>query len=265
MAEVATLEDDPDTLVLIEDDEDEGTAPEKDEDSPEEKRIAADMGWKEGFTGPNKRSAKQFIADTREVIRNTNSKNARLESQIARIVGEVAKLSANQRQATDAQHERALADAVESGDLEGAKRILAAAKSAHADDPSPVVSEFKARNAWYGVNSKATDYANSRDLAYTSEAGGKIVNPTAHMKRVEDDVRELFPALFDEPEEKKPEPKPARGAPLVAAGGRVARPSNGELTVAGMTTAMKQAAKEFGVSEESYIRSYNATTKKDAK
>jgi hypothetical protein len=270
--EAATLED-PDTLVVLDNDADtpdaaldgaEGEGEGDPQPNPEAERVAALMGWKPDFKGPGKKSAEEFLVEFPEALRNANKKSRALEDKLARVVGQIAQFEATQRKTISAQHERALAEAVESNDLDAAKRILAEAKEMEKVSDDGPLEAFKARNDWFERDVEATAYALSLDTMYARQTGGKIIDQEGHMKRIEDGVRKKFPELFGEPAEVREEAKPRPRAPLVAGGNRTAsRRDSAELTVATMTPQQRQAAKEFGVPDESYVRSWNEQQRKN--
>lgn len=261
----AATEEDTDTLTVITPDEADAAAetPPADDDpsSDEAKAVARLMGWKDSSEWKGDKTkfvtAQQFLADVPEVLKHTRQANAKLKSQQDRIIGEVAKLSANQRRQMDAAHEQALEIAVEANDMAAVKRITAEIKAAAAPaaDTGPVAA-FKARNSeWFEVDPEATAYAAALDAQYAKLSNG-ISDPEAHMKRVEDGVKKKFPELFGEKEVKaKDELKPR--APLVAGGGRIARTSTGPITAADLTPQQRAAAKELGVPPEKYAASVN--------
>lgn len=228
----------------------------------EAERVASLMGWKADFNGPGKKTAEEFLVAFPDVLRNANNKNKHLESQLARVVGEVAKLSAMQKRTMDAQQEAALSAAVEANDFEGVKKVVAAIKETAEGGQGDALTEFKSRNDWFDSDPEATAYAMSLDAMYARQSGGKILDAAAHMKRVEDGVKKKFPELFGEAPEPKGDAKPAPRAPLISGGGRVSRPNNGEITVATMTAAHKAAARECQVTDEAYVRSFNKTIKR---
>lgn len=268
----AANEQDADTLTVITPDEDTVAADvaptDEDPSSDEAKAVARLMGWKDSSEWKGDKTkfvtAQQFLADVPEVLKHTRQANAKLKSQQDRIIGEVAKLTANQRRQMDAQHEQALEAAVEANDMAEVKRITAEIKAsaAPAADSGPVAA-FKARNSdWFEVDPEATAYAAALDAQYARLSNG-ISDPEAHMKRVEDGVRKKFPELFGEKEVKaKDESKPR--APLVAGGGRIARTSTGPVTVADLTPQQRAAAKELGVPPEKYAASINDLKSKGA-
>lgn len=256
---------DDDTLTIITPDEaaelDNEPADDGDPSSSEAKAVARLMGWKDSTEWKGDKTkfvtAQQFLADVPEVLKHTRQANAKLKSQQDRIIGEVAKLTANQRRQMDAQHELALEAAVEANDMTAVKRITAEIKAAAAPTAeSAPVAAFKTRNSeWFDVDPEATAYAAALDAQYARLSNG-ISDPEAHMQRIEDGVKKKFPELFGEKEVKaKDEPRPR--APLVAGGGRIARTSTGAITVADLTPQQRAAAKELGVPPEKYAASVN--------
>lgn len=269
----AAIEETDDTLTVITPDDETETkaeAPPADDDpsSDEAKAVARLMGWKDSSEWKGDKTkfvtAQQFLADVPEVLKHTRQANAKLKSQQDRIIGEVAKLSANQRRQMDAAHEQALEIAVEANDMAAVKRITAEIKAAAAPaTESEPVAAFKARNSeWFEVDPEATAYASALDAQYARLSNG-VSDPVAHMQRIEDGVKKKFPELFGEKEVKaKDEPKPR--APLVAGGGRIARTSTGPVTVADLTPQQRAAAKELGVPPEKYAASINDLKSKGA-
>lgn len=270
--EAATIED-PDTLVVLDNDADDPNAPvdgaegegEGDAQSnPEAERVAALMGWKpiDQWKGDktNWRPAEEFLAEVPQLLRKARETTTKQRSQLDRIVAEVAKLSANQRRDMDARQERELEQAIEAGDTEAARKILNEVRTSQGNDEPPAVAEFKTRNAeWFEVDPEATAYAAMLDQMYARQAPNGISDHAAHMKRIEDGVKKKFPELFGEGNEEQPEPKTQKArAPLVASGNRVSgRNDNGLMTVSNMTPQQRAAAKELGISEASYAKSFN--------
>lgn len=271
-------QDDPEVLVVEVADEPEGEGTEIVQQEPdpvdsEIEKIALSFGWTppKDFKGdPSKAmSARDFLAETPKVLKSAKDDVAKANARISSVAGLVAKLEANQRKTNDQQLDQALVDAVEAGDADTAKKIAEQIRQSRDAETTPAVEAFKERNAWFGADDEATAYATLMDNKFANEAGGKIVNPAAHFGRIEAAVKRRFPELFDEPEAKPQaevkEPKNPQRAPLVAGGGRVARPSNGELTVATMSKQHREAARAFQVSDEAYVKSFNHLNKAEAK
>lgn len=265
--ETAELQDDPDTLVVIDGDEAEGSPPDND-DTPAEpteaEKIAALMGWRpksewKGDDGGWK-PAEDFLAEVPEKLKDLRRGRANDRAKLDSVAALVAKLSANQRRDMDARLEAELEAASEAGDVEAVKRIVAQIKKGDEPHQSPAVAAFRERNStWFEVDVEATAYADLLDRQYAAQAGGKIVDHDAHLKRVESAVRKRFPELFPaaEPEKAKEPAKPAERAPLAARGSRAAgsvRAQNGVITVADLTPKQRRGAEESGVSYEDYAK-----------
>jgi hypothetical protein len=269
---------DPDVLEVIVDDDGKTVEPEakaeadpaEPQDSEEAIRVASLMGWKgkEHWKGDptNWRSAESFLAEVPEVMRNTRKKNDRIESQLNRIVGEVAKLSKNQRQQRDADLDAALDAAIDAGDKDEAKRIrdeIRATADTPVSDTPPELSDFEARNAsWLGVDPVATEMVKALDRQFASAPGatdaeGRIKEPAKHLKRIEDTIRKRFPEHFEEPA--KEEPKPKGAPPALGRGTRTpgAPRGDGAMTIADMTPNQRSAARTMGVSDADWVKNYN--------
>lgn len=244
-------------------------------DDPEAERLAESvasmMGWKgeEHWKGDkaNFKSASQFLKEVPEVLKNTRKTLDTYKGKMDRIVGTVAKLQGNQRTDQEAAAIQALKDAYAGGSEEDVIKAAKALQSvtAPADEPPAALAEFQERNAdWFNIDPEATAYAAALDQQYAKLAGGKITDPEAHMLRVEAGVKKRFPEHFGEA--KADEAKDRKAPPLINRGARGPGLSGGgPVTPATMTPGMRAAAKEVGVSEATYLRSYNALHSKDAK
>lgn len=272
MAEVAETATDDDTLTVIEPD----AADDADEALPpsEAEKVARLMGWKplDKWKGDKAgwKAPEDFLAEVPEIMRNTRKANQRLEGQITRIVGQLAKLQSGQDRQTNASLDKAMDAAVEAGDLEGARKILASAQAQKAaPDEHPAFTAFKDRNdEWWGVDDEATAYAESLDKRFAKDG---IADPEIHMKKVEAGVKKRFPELFGDAKADDDTDPPAKTvketprAPLVARGGRGAgQSSSDKLTPATMSPKQREAAKSMNVDPKDYCKSYNDYYLKDA-
>lgn len=277
--EVAELAADPNVLAIVVDDPpldgaqtDMGNDDLDEPQSSEEAvKVATLMGWKpkDQWKGDVSgwRPAEEFLAEVPEILSRTRQRANKTQQQLDKVAGLVAKLTATQRRDMDARHEAALDAAVEAGDTEGAKRILAEIRqtSTQASDDPPALAAFKVRNEWFEVDPEATAYAIALDGQL---AKGGISDPDKHMERVETAVKKRFPELFeadtDAPKAKEEKLRPR--APLIGAGGRTAPPrrANGELTVGDLTPSQRRAAEEMDVSLTDYAAAVNRMNKQAA-
>jgi hypothetical protein len=268
--EAAQADDDQIDEAIIEGGKDD--APPEDKSSPEAVRIASLMGWKDpskwqGDPPPGGlKTAEEYLAEVPDVMKNTRKKAERLESQVTRIVGQVAKLDRASSRQADATARAAAREAMEAGDFDGAEKILTEARApAAAADKPPALAAFEDRNAdWYGVDDEATAYTEMLDKRYAQQAGG-VADPEAHMRKVEAGVKKAFPHLFEDASKGKDKDKDEsapRRAPLVGrGGGDRPRRGPGEMTVADMTPQQRRAAEMMGVKPESWVKSFNQLNK----
>jgi hypothetical protein len=249
----------------------ESGADEAPQDTEEEVRVASLMGWKpeSQWKGDkaNWRPAKDFLAEVPEIMRNTRKSNERMKGQLDRIVAQVARLTAAEKRQMSAGQEHALEAAMEAGDIEGAKKILAAARSSGAGDAPekpPALAAFEERNAdWYGVDDEATAYAAMLDKRFAEQAGG-VSDPDVHMRKVEAGVKRAFPELFKDGKPRDDdEPGERRRAPLVARSGRGGDRSRSStaMTPADMSAAQRKAATDMGVTHADWVKAYNQMQK----
>lgn len=242
-------------------------------DTEEEARIASLMGWKspkdwKGDPPPGGlKSAKDFLAEVPKVNKAMREANELLRGKMDRIVGQVARLTAAEKNRMSAGQEEALEAAMEAGDIDRAKKILAAARAGGGDaepDEAPALTAFKDRNAWYGVDDEATAYTAALDAQFARSAGG-VKDPDAHMRKVEAGVKKRFPELFGDKakeEDEEEDDQPRRRAPLVARGGRADRSrAPSVVTAADLTPAQRRAAATMKVSEKDYAAALNLTNK----
>lgn len=238
-------------------------APEQ-ENTPDPTEAAAEpvaslMGWKplDQWKGDptNWKPASAFLAEVPEINRSLRKKSERLEGQHARIIAEVAKLSANQRRQMDAETDKQLEAAFDAGDLETVKRLVAESRKAPEPQEPAAFSSFKDRNAeWFQIDPEATAYVLALDQQFNADGSG-AANPDAHFRKIETAVKKRFPELFGE---KSADPTPERKAPLVARGSRSEAIRNGaEMTAADLSPAQRQAARDMNVSAEAYVKELN--------
>lgn len=232
------------------------------ESSEEAVKVAKLMGWKpksewKGDTA-NWRPAEDFLAEVPEVMRNTRKAKDRLEGQVNRIVGQLAKLENGVNKQADAETRKTARELMEAGKYDEAEKILTESRAAPKTDEHPEFTAFKDRNEWFGVDDEATAYAEALDKRLAKEG---ISDPAAHMKKVEAGVKKAFPDLFEDGGKggERETDRAGRRAPLVTRGnGRAERVrSSDALTVADMTPAQRNAAKTMGVSDKDWCSSYN--------
>ena len=234
----------------------------EDDDPPEVKAIAKRLGWKEDFQGdPAKRvSAGQFIDNTRQVIYGQRDKLARLEPLVERLAKETARLRGESDADRNARLDAALEAAIEAGDVDKAKELVAAARKTPAAEPPAAVENFQRRNAgWYGVDPEATAYAESLDRRF-AQANGGVQDPEQHMARVEAGVKKLFPQHFADGGERREDGAERRQAPPANRGSRMpgrAR-TDGKTAPADLTSAERQAARAFNLTDQEYCDQINA-------
>lgn len=267
--EAAEAQENTDVLEVVVDDppgnEPDAGAPEAGNDdapqsSEEAVKLASLMGWKpkDQWKGDDKgwKSAEDFVAEIPEILSKTRQRASKTQAQLDQVAGLVAKLDKNQRNALDAKLDADLEAAVEAGDADAARKVMAQIKAVNqkTDTDPPALSSFKERNAeWFEVDPEATAYAMALDAQY---AKGGISDPQTHMLRVEAGVKKKFPEHFGAVEDKPKDERQTRRAPLVGApsgGSRPARP-NGEVTVADLTPSQRRGAETSGVSLADYAK-----------
>ncbi len=167
--------------------------------------LAMEKGWsrKEDWRGPEDawRPARDFISygidrgktASREIrdMRETVSRTERAVSTMAE--REIAKA----REAAEARYQAA----VETGDpaaITQATRAYDAAVAAAANPvagPDPSVTEFTARNGWFGKDDAATSYAQSVAQRFADQG----FPPARQVEEAERAVKNRFPDLFEAP------------------------------------------------------------------
>lgn len=260
--EAATDEDeDEGELIDSPQDEDEVVV----EDPPEVKSLAVQLGWKDPKNWKGEppagglKTAKDFIAEIPEVMRNTRKKADTLEQKYNRVVAQVAKLDRHVSAKDDLDAKAAARTAFEAGDFDEAEKILTATRaSSAAPDEAPALTAFKERNEWYGSDDEATAYVASLDQQFAKAAGG-VQDPEAHMRKIEVAVKKRFPELFEAEGRRREEPPAGerRRAPLVQRGAGDRQRSTADLTAADLTPAQRRAAAEYGVTPEAYAKQVN--------
>jgi hypothetical protein len=268
--EAAQADDDQIDEAIIEGGKDD--APPEDKSSPEAVRIASLMGWKDpskwqGDPPPGGlKTAEEYLAEVPDVMKNTRKKAERLESQVTRIVGQVAKLDRASSRQADATARAAAREAMEAGDFDGAEKILTEARApAAAADKPPALAAFEDRNAdWYGVDDEATAYTEMLDKRYAQQAGG-VADPEAHMRKVEAGVKKAFPHLFDDKLRRQGRTKttlrPVARRSLDAEGRRPLPPRPWRDDRGRHDAAQRRAAETMGVKPESWVKSFNLLNK----
>lgn len=242
--------------------------PDADTSSPEAAKVAALMGWKakKDWKGDlsNWRPAEDFLAEVPDVLKNTRKKAERLEGQVTRIVAQVAKLDQRSTAQQMATAKAAAREAFDAGDFDKAEEILTSVNrggTSNPDEPQ-ALTDFKARNDWFGVDDEATAYTAALDQQY---AKGGITDPDAHMRKVEAGVKKRFPELFGDGKDADPKGDPKPKPPLVNRSNMgERRRSNGEMTVADMSPAQQRAAKEMQVTPADWVKSFNQLNKQGA-
>lgn len=228
--------------------------------------VASDLGWspKDQWRGAPEdwRPATEFLKQTPSILRAAKKTAERLQGQQNRIVAEMAKMTQEQRERMDAASERALEEAIETGDTAKAKEIMDGVKASRAPAKEPALVEFEARNAdWLYVDPEATDFA----AALSARLQAQGVTGVAQLTQVEAAVKKRFPEHFeeaDEPEPKGKEPKPTVRAPLVARTARTDTPANpGEVTAATLNRAQREAAALYNITPAQYAEQLNKIQK----
>lgn len=207
--------------------------------------VASKFGWK----ADGELDAAAFLDRTPQIIQRDRSK---LKSLGKVVQGLESRLTGTKKSEIAAK----IAKAVESGDETAAQKIA----DEVVDNSSAVQAEyadFMARNAeWYEEDPEATAYVLALDKQYSTTLGTR--DPVKHFEAIEKAVRRRFPEHFpDAPPAKETKKEAKTGQPFVHGASRVSKAAPTQKTAATLTTDERKAAKDMGVTPESYAESLN--------
>lgn len=197
--------------------------PQPEDDGPSLADLAGEMGWKpkEQWKGdPEKwKPAHEFVRTTVDVNRNLTTRLKGFEERMDVLVRTHAVATeqalADQRAKLLAERDEAWsADDRDAYNQANEKLKVVEAKEQQIYGEPPEVTAFRERNAWYGKNEEASNWAYAR----CGELGQMKLSHARQLAIVEREAKTLFPELF-------PEDKPAaKPAPLNNPGNRGAAP-----------------------------------------
>lgn len=190
----------------------EGAEPEIDYD-----HEAKEMGWNPEYSGPNKKTAKEYYEDGLKIqpILQANLKKERAARENLEV--RLREQETNSRKSIEAlqkHYERELATvqakkeaAVKNADVDEFKKLEAEEKELLKSKPEiekeekdfrsdPVIQQWEKDNSWYGVDEELTDYADfySTRLRKKSEKSGRDF-----LDLVAEGVKKQFPGKFQNP------------------------------------------------------------------
>lgn len=106
------------------------------------------------------------------------------------------------RAAAKAEFDRRLnermAQAVAAGDGAAAQKVMEEARQPQEQGPDPEVQRWISGLPWYGVDQRATQYAQFLDQQLAGQFGDTI-SMAEHLRRVEEGVKDMFPNLGENP------------------------------------------------------------------
>jgi len=218
--------------------------------------LAADMGWspKENWRGdPDKwKPAHEFVRHTVDVNRNLSGSIKRLESRVETMARTSAKLTedavAKARQDALAERQRAF-DEGDNEAFQQAEQKLRQIEAQPAPTP-PETQDFVERNAWFGKDAEATQWATTR----AGELAQQGFSPARQLAIVEREAKQYFPEHFEE----AAKPAAAKPAPLSRPGVRSSAPAKKGFS--SLPAEVKSAALDYekrGVcTKEEYAETY---------
>lgn len=215
--------------------------------------LAKELGWNSEYDGDDKKTARDFILNSKEIQKTQRDHAKKLMEKLERTQGQVEELQngfsefeSHIRQTAAAEvgkWKQRVADlkaerkaAVRDGDVDAVERIERKLEAAENDKPvAPPKTSFPGQKEvakwvnttdWYNPssakhNSEAKAYADaiySENILYDQRTGQQIglkLSVPRMLQKIEREVKKEFPELFESAEVKQPAPK----APLVEAGG----------------------------------------------
>lgn len=192
-----------------------GNAPAENDDAPqltETEQLAVEMGWRpqDQYDGDPTRwkPAKDFILAERDISRSMKQDVKRLRDQVDRMASASSKQTERMLRQQAEDLERKFAEAVENKDARGAAEAARGMRelesSARTEAPNPD-NDFATENPWYrpGSDDEATAFAqviSQRELS-------KGIPFDRHKDTVVAAVRQRFPELFSDGQERQQQPR----------------------------------------------------------
>jgi hypothetical protein len=178
--------------------------------------LASELGWspKDQFRGKPEdwKPADEFIRAGRDIQRTVSRELKDVRSTLDTMSRTTAQILQDRLAAQKTELEAKWQDAFDRGDNVAARQLgaqiaqieAAPAQPAHAAPPTQEGQNFAQRHAaWYGRNSEATNYALHRAQHYADQG----LSPARQIAAVEQDMRPIFPDLFQPAQQGKPAPQ----------------------------------------------------------
>lgn len=233
-------------------------SPDVSDETPTFEDIASGMGWspKDKWRGdPEKwKPAHEFIASTADINAKLNTRLSGMEQRLDTMARTSARMT---EQALAKQRQELLdarSEAFESGDAEAfnkADKALDELGNVAIEQaaPPPETQAWMEKNAWFGKDRDATNWAQNR----AGELAEKGIGEARQLQIVEREARQLFPEYFEEPKQ------PAKPVPLSQPGKR-GNPAPAKNTYANLPPEAKKAADDFAkagrCTKEEYAKIY---------
>lgn len=249
---------------------------------------ASAEGWrpKEEFKGPPERwiEAKEFVERGEKFAPIIKAKNRKLEEKMAEMQAATAQYTAfmNQQLAESRRRQETLledlrtakAKAIEDGNgkavinFERQMEQVQTQMASTAPQPiDPSVVQWRSKNAWYGSDEDASDFADAVGYKYRAKNPG--ATPAQVLEHITEKVQARFPEYSEIPRVQQRTTKPAspEGGTTTAkaAPGSAKKPSLADLPDDESRLVARRIIKSMGttkdgkpiMTEEAYMKSYN--------
>lgn len=230
--------------------------------------LAQELGWvpKEQFRGnpDDWKPAEDFIKAGRDIQRTLSRDVRSLREQVDTMGRTSAALLEQQLNEQRARLEHAHREAVAADDPQAARQLASRineldhvtvqAPQPSNEPPTKEGQDWARRNRWYGTDTEATAYAQSRAMEYAKQG----LSPARQLAAVERDMKELFPEHFPAaPPANKP-PAAVSTATSRASGTSSRAKSFHDLPREAQAVARDMAARGVIPSTEAYVQRYFA-------
>jgi cell division septum initiation protein DivIVA len=202
--------------------------------------LAQKMGWvpKDQFRGPAEKwkPAEQFIIDGHSIQQQTSKELREMRQTLDAVSRTSASIVEQQIADKKRELERLHAEAVEEGDVEGARKISQRIDTLQAPTVQPVsgLDDWKRQNRWFESDPLAT--ARAFEISDRLAAAG--VPKDRQLAEIERGIRKEFPELFNDKPQQRP---PSVSQP----GSRTSAPSNRARGFHDMPKAAQDVAKDM--------------------
>ena len=215
---------------------------------------ARNMGWHDPNDDDFKGDASKAL-DAKAFVEKGENELPVLKANLRKLQNKVTQQDADreefknfmnqQFEASKAEHEAKLREAVSDGDTERYDELQKAAPKppAPAKEVSAIEAEFASRNDWYGVDDQKTKLAMAADQSLKALRG--ILSPEKYVDRLEAEMERLMPT------------KDAANTVITP---RLKPKGSGKKTFEGMPpdikATCKRMEKEWNIKREDYVKNY---------